>query len=98
MVVCFILVVITIADGFRIAGSPFFIAVEFVMCLTVTVDLALKVRMKGFKKYWKGCSWNKLDFIIVVSCNIIFLLTIIKKATVAEEISEELLLIGWSIF
>ena len=96
--VCFILVVITIADGFRIAGSPFFIAVEFIMCLTVTVDLALKVRMKGFKKYLNGGTWNKLDFFIVVSCNLIFLLTIIKKATVAEEISEEILLIGWSVF
>lgn len=98
MIVCFILVVITIADGFRVAGSPFFIAVEFIMCLTVTVDLALKVRMKGFKKYLKSGTWNKLDFFIVVSCNLIFLLTIIKKATVAEEISEELLLIGWSVF
>jgi len=68
------------------------------MCTTVTVDLALKIRMQGFKKYLKSGTWNKLDFFIVVACNLIFLLSIIKKATVAEEVSEELLLIAWSVF
>jgi len=98
MVVCFILVVITIADGFRVAGSPFFIAIEFILCLTVTVDLGLKVKMQGFKKYLKGGTWNKLDFFIVISCNLIIMLSIFKSENVAEPISEELLLIAWSVF
>ena len=98
MIVCLILVVITILDGFRVASSPVFITFEFVMCVTVTVDLALKVRMQGFRKYLKSGTWNKLDFFIVISCNLIFLLTIIRKATVAEEVSEEILLIAWSVF
>ena len=54
--------------------------------------------MQGFKKYLRNSQWNKLDFFIVVSCNIIFLTSICFRATVYEEISEEVLLIAWSIF
>ena len=92
------LVAITIFDGFKVANSPFFIAFEFIMCLTVTVDLCLKLKMQGFKKYLRNSKWNKIDFFIVVSCNIIFLLSICFRASVYEEISEEVLLIAWSIF
>jgi hypothetical protein len=40
--------------------------------------------------------WNKLDFLIVVMCNMLFILSIIFHSG-SGEISEELLLVGWSI-
>ena len=92
------MVVTTIIDGFKIANSPTFIAVELLLNITISVDFGLRVRMVGFKKYMKKSNWNKLDFAIVFGCNILFLITMITpSSTQSEELSEELLLIVWSI-
>ena len=40
--------------------------------------------------------WNKLDLLIVVMCNMLFILALVFHSGV-EEIGEELLLVGWSI-
>lgn len=87
----------TIIDGFKIANSPTFIAVELLLNITISVDFGFRIRMAGFKKYMKKSNWNKLDFAIVFGCNLLFLITMISSSTQSEEISEELLLIVWSI-
>ena len=92
-----LLVVTTIVDGFKVADSPTFIAVELLLNITISVDFAFRVRMAGFKKYLTKSHWNKLDFLIVFGCNILFLITMISYSNLSEEISEEMLLIFWSI-
>ena len=73
-----------------------FIIIEFILNLTVSVDFGFRVRMQGFKKYLHKTIWNKLDFVIVCCCNILFLISLISDA-VFEEMSEEILLVAWSI-
>ena len=97
MVTCMVLIATTIIDGFKIAESPLFIAIELFLNLLISVDLLCRVRMVGFKKYLLKDWWNKLDLIIVIGCTSLFVFSIIYKAS-ANEISEELLLILWSSF
>jgi len=93
---CCLLIITTIFDGFKIADSPMFIVVELVLNLTITVDFYFRVRMHGFKLYMQQSVWNKLDFIIVCGCNSLFLLSLAAQVSIGE-ISEELLLVFWSI-
>ena len=44
------LIVITIVDGFKIAQSPVFVAVELILNITISIDLLFRVRMQGCKK------------------------------------------------
>ena len=90
------LIVITIVDGFKIAQSPVFIAVELILNITISIDLLFRVRMQGCKKYFQKSGWNKLDLFIVLGCNILFIISLLSHIT-AEEISEELLLVAWSV-
>jgi hypothetical protein len=93
---CCLLIVTTIIDGFKIAESPLFIVIELLLNLTISVDFYFRVRMTGFKSYMKKSFWNKLDFFIVCGCNILFLISIAAHVSYGE-ISEELLLVFWSI-
>jgi len=88
--------VTTIVDGFKIAESPTFITVEVLLNLTITIDFAARVRMAGFIPYLKKSIWNKLDLLIVIGCNLLFIVSLIAHVTFGE-ISEELLLVFWSI-
>lgn len=90
------LIVVTIIDGFKIAESKMFITVELLLNLTITVDFLLRVKMAGFKSYLRKSLWNKLDFVIVLGCNLLFVVSIIAQVSYGE-ISEELLLVFWAI-
>ena len=92
-----ILIIATIIDGFKIAESPLFICVELLLNITISVDFACRIRMVGFKKYMsQNKCWNKLDCFIVVMCNMLFIISLLFHFA-SGEISEELLLVGWSI-
>ena len=93
---CCILILITIIDGFKIAESPTFIFIEFLLNAVISVDLGLRVKMYGFKQYMRKNRWNKLDVLIVILCNVLFFLSIIFQVAFVE-INEELLLVAWSI-
>lgn len=94
---CCILIITTIIDGFKVAESSAFIFIEFLLNATISIDLGLRVRMYGFRNYInKNRVWNKLDVLIVILCNILFLLSIIFNIAFVE-INEELLLVAWSI-
>lgn len=90
------LLCITIIDGFKVAASDYFMAVEGIFNLLISIDLIFRIRMVGFKKYLRDNWWNKLEVFIVVGCNILFIFSVIKHITY-EELSEELLLVVWSI-
>ena len=90
------LIIITVVDGFKIAESPAFVAVELILNVTISMDLLCRVRLQGCKKYFKRSGWNKLDLFIVLGCNALFIISLLQHIS-AEEISEELLLVAWSI-
>jgi len=86
----------TIIDGFKIAKSPAFVVVEFVLCITITIDFAFKARMAGCAKYLTMNHWNKFDLVIVIGCNILFIISVISTSkSVGEEVTEEILFIAW---
>jgi hypothetical protein len=92
-----LLIIATIIDGFKIADSPLFICVELLLNITISVDFGCRIRMIGFKKYMaQNKVWNKLDCFIVVMCNLLFIISLLFHSGTSE-ISEELLLVGWSI-
>lgn len=66
------------------------------MNLIITVDFLFRVKMTGFKKYLTKSFWNKLDFVIVIGCNLLFISSVISHNAFGE-ISEEGLLVFWSI-
>ena len=96
LVTCCILIITTIVDGFKIAESPTFIFIEFLLNVTISIDLGLRIKMYGFSRYINKNTWNKLDVLISVLCNILFVVSLITKVAF-EMISEELLLVAWSI-
>jgi len=92
-----VLILVTAIDGFVIADSSLFILIELMLNLTVTGDLALRIKINGFKKYMRqNRVWNKLDLIIVSGCNLLFLISIFNNITLGE-ISDELLLLFWLV-
>jgi hypothetical protein len=91
-----VLILVTIVDGFKIADSSMFIIVELLLNITITVDFLLRVKMAGFRTYLKKSFWNKLDFVIVIGCNLLFLGSVLSHESYGE-ISEEALLVFWSI-
>lgn len=92
-----LLILATIIDGFKIAESPLFICVELLLNITISVDFGCRIRMVGFKKYMgQNKCWNKLDCFIVVMCNLLFIISLMFHSGTGE-ISEEILLVGWSI-
>lgn len=96
LITCCLLIITTIIDGFKIAESTTFIIIELFLNLTISADFAARVRMAGFSAYLRKSFWNKLDFLIVFSCLFLFIFSLLSQVTF-NEISEELLLVAWSI-
>jgi hypothetical protein len=95
------LVITTLVKGFEIEHNPFFLLAEIVLNILILGDFICRVKVLGVKRYLSGGWWNILDIIVVLGCIIMFILMMISKSgsTLAmEEISEELLLIIWSVF
>ena len=52
--------------------------------------------MIGFKNYMRNSIWNIFEIIIVVGCNVLFIVSLLQHMMI-NEISEEILLVAWSI-
>lgn len=82
----FCLVLVTIIDGFKVAESPLFILMEFFLNLMIGVDFALRIRLVGCSKYMRDPVggrvrwWNIFDGLVVVICNLVFLVTLVTKS------------------
>lgn len=96
------LVVITFVKGMRVDENPLFIAFESFINICILVDYFIRVYIAGFKRFFRSSSlWNIFDSVVVLGCVILFFIMLLSKTGVIlvfEEISEELLLIVWSIF
>jgi hypothetical protein len=92
-----VLIGVTIVDGFKIADSPAFIFFEILLNLTVTLDLAMRVKLNGLSNYIRQNKfWNSLDIFIVVGCNLLFFISLLNHTTLGE-LSDEFLLVFWLI-
>ena len=93
---CACLILTYVIDGYEVAKSPAFILAEFTLNLAIGIDFGCRIRMIGLVKYLnQNKCWNKFDFVIVVLCNLLFLLSLVFHVT-SQEISEEFILIAWA--
>jgi len=72
-----------------------------VLNILILCDFVCKLKILGFKRYISGGIWNIFDCVVVLGCLVMFILMLLSKSGVAkalEEVSEELLLIIWSVF
>mgnify|MGYP001807100909 CR=1 FL=1 len=96
------LVVITFIKGMKIDENPMFIAFESLINLCILVDYIIRVYLAGFKRFFKNQSlWNIFDSVVVMGCVLLFVVMLLSRTgviLVLEEISEELLLVVWSVF
>jgi hypothetical protein len=103
-----LLILVTIIDGFKIADSPMFIALEFLLNLFITLDFCFKVKMTGVQKFFKldmqqksSWWWNYFDAFVVLSCTMLFVGTVFAKHGLQKEIDEsleQLVMVIWAIW
>jgi hypothetical protein len=65
------------------------------------VDFLSRVRLQGTRRFFEGGFWNVFDAIVVVGCLFLFALMMISRSfslLIFEEVSEEILLVAWSLF
>ena len=101
-----ILVIFTLWKGFTIDENPLFIVAEILLNTMILVDFIFRVRVVGLRRYFKTSGhklnwWNIFDALVVSSCIILFVVILISKTSrivLIEELSEEVLLIVWSVF
>jgi hypothetical protein len=101
MGISLLLVLATLIKGFKFANSTSFLFIECLLNLTVLLDFLARVRLMGMKRFIEGGFWNIFDAVVVFGCVFLFLLMLVSSSLsllIFEEVSEEILLIGWSLF
>ena len=101
MIVSVVLVLVTLFFGFSIGESPLFLFIECILNLVILLDFCCRLRLMGTKRFFEGGYWNVFDAIVVFGCVFTFLLMLISSSfslLIFEEVSEEILLITWSLF
>ena len=87
--------------GFKVGQEPFFIFIESLLNIIVLFDFLCRVRLLGVKRFFEGGFWNIFDAIVVLGCVLLFALMMISRSMsmiIFEEVSEEILLVAWSLF
>ncbi len=100
------MILVTIIDGFRVAESALFIALELILNVLITGDFICRLKLVGFRKYFKSNAgnyrwWNFFDTFVVVTCNLLFLVSVVVKKSRAfslSEGSEEAVLVLWAVW
>jgi hypothetical protein len=101
MGISILLVFFTLSFGFKIGETLLFLFAECILNLVVLIDFACRVHLLGIKRFLEGGYWNVFDAIVVFGCVFTFLVTLLSKSLsllIFEEVSEEILLITWSLF
>jgi hypothetical protein len=96
-----LLILATLVFGLKIGETTFFLFIECLLNLLVLADFACRVRLLGVKRFFDGGFWNMFDAIVVFCCVFLFLLSLVQSSFsvhIFEEVSEEILLISWSLF
>lgn len=101
MISSILLLLVTLFSGFKIDESPYFIFTETLLNLLILGDFLIRVKLMGVKRFFEGGYWNIFDAVVVGGCVILYFLMLFSKAgalLIFEELSEELLLVSWSVF
>lgn len=101
MAISILLVLSTLVFGFKIAQEPIFIFIESLLNLVVLGDFLCRVRLQGIRRFIDGGFWNIFDAIVVLGCVFLFVLMMLSRSLsilIFEEVSEEILLVSWSLF
>ena len=107
LVLSLALIVVTIVDGFKVAKTPWFIALEFLLNFLITVDFVLRLKMIGCDRYFRNSSsghlrwWHIFDATVVVLCLLLFAVMAFAHSGAVKgfgEAAEEVLLVIWSIW
>ena len=106
LVMSFLLILITIIDGFKVTKSGLFIAIEALLNILITVDFSLRLRLVGSRAFFTNPQtghyrwWNIFDAAVVFICSIAFVSTLICRSSFKTigEASEEVLLVAWAFW
>ena len=103
----FVLIIVTILDGFKVADSPMFIFLELLLNVMIGVDFACRVKLVGCERYFRDPQsgsirkWNVFDALVVIFCNMVFFTTLITKKSPMkgfEQGMEEFLIVAWCVW
>ena len=106
LVVSFILILVTIIDGFKIADSALCIILELILNVLITGDFICRLKLTGFRKYFKSNAghyrwWNFFDSFVVITCNLLFLISVALKSSKVFRLSEgaeQAVLVLWAVW
>jgi len=100
------LILVTIIDGFKVADSALFIALELILNILITGDFCCRLKLAGFRKYFISNAgnyrwWNFFDLFVVITCNLLFLVSVSMKSSKVFGFSEgfeEAVLVLWAVW
>lgn len=101
------LILITIADGFKVTSSFGFIAVEALLNVLIAADFACRMKLIGTDKFFKRNHhirwWNVFDCLVVCACILLFIASLISKLAPKDDHrleagTEEVLLVLWAVW
>lgn len=77
-----LLILVTIIDGFVVAESLLFIALEVIINVCIAVDFMFRLKLAGTQKFFRSNQkgnirwWNVFDAFVVVTCILLFLVAL----------------------
>lgn len=96
----------TIIDGFIVAESLLFLALELTMNVAITIDLASRMKITGLKKFFRSNSgklnwWNVFDTFMVITCVLLFIAAILIQHGPLKDADlgvESFVMVAWAVW
>ena len=90
-----LLIIVTVIEGVQITKTIFFIICEFIINFLITMDFIFRLKLSGVKKFFltnvgKPKWWSWFDTLIVVTCNLVFIIVVIIRNQLVENIVDGL--------
>lgn len=106
LAVSLLLILVTIIDGFKVADSFLFIALECIINLLITADFACRVKMAGCSQFFKSKSgkhrwWNYFDAFVVLTCGLLFFIAVSARSSTLKNVDEsleEIVMVLWAVW
>lgn len=99
------LILVTIIKGIEITRTVAFLVFEFIINSMITLDFVLRLKLAGINKFYltnvrKPKWWSFFDTFVVITCNIMFIFSVVMRNSVEEdwfEAFEETFVVLWAI-
>jgi len=100
------LIIVTIIDGFVVAESLLFLALELTMNVAITIDLASRMKITGLKKFLRSNNgklnwWNVFDIFMVKTCVLLFIAAILIQHGPLKDADigvESFVMVVWAVW